>query len=79
MYDWFAVLWRGIWHNIVNQIYFNLKKKKKKKKEERKKKQDSSTYPASFLAPEGTSCRAVSSRACPRPFLRALTAGRTSF
>ena len=32
MYDWVALLYSRNWHNIVNQLYFNLKKKGKKQK-----------------------------------------------
>ena len=33
MYDWVTVLYNRHGRNVVNQLYFNLKKKKKKKKE----------------------------------------------
>ena len=29
MYDWVTLLYSRKWHNIVKQLYFNLKKKKK--------------------------------------------------
>ena len=36
MYDWVAVLCSGVWHRIVNRLYFNFKKKKKKKRKKGK-------------------------------------------
>ena len=29
MYDWVTLLYSKNWYNIVNQLYFNLKKKNK--------------------------------------------------
>ena len=33
MYDWFTLLYSRKWHNIVNQLHFNLKRFKERKKE----------------------------------------------
>jgi len=37
MFDWVTLLYSRNGHNIVNQIYFNLKKKERKKERKRKK------------------------------------------
>ena len=37
MFDWVTLLYSRNGHNIVNQIYFNLKKKKERKKEKERK------------------------------------------